>query len=283
MYYDTTPYKSPIPVVRDDRTHALVNILPREGKRLIARGVLALPEVKRALENGWFVVSRGITPSYILEELTGQDYDTANCTAGIVTEGRMASVLEDDRLGPWVFKDGTLDETPAPVVLDQFTAYDVSVKGANAVDPDGNIGVFAADKAGGTVGGIWPTITARGAHWVAPVSLERLIPSVIEAARHCGNHLWDYTMGQSAGFMPVVNALVVTEIQAIELLTGVTAVHVGSGGVAGSEGAVILALEGEHDVVLKAFELIEAIKGEPQFDPPRLVPYIREPENSPSR
>ena len=283
MYYDTTPYKAPVPVVRDDRTHALVNILPREGKRLIARGVLALPEVKRVLENGWFVVSRGITPSYILEELTGQDYDTANCTAGIVTEGRMASVLEDDRLGPWVFKNGNLDETPAPVVLDQFTAYDVSVKGANAVDPDGNIGVFAADKAGGTVGGIWPTITARGAHWVAPVSLERLIPSVIEAARHCGNHLWDYTMGQSAGFMPVVNALVVTEVQAIELLTGVTAVHVGSGGVAGSEGAVMLALEGEHDVVLEAFELIEDIKGEPQFDPPRLVPYIREPETSPSR
>ena len=282
MYYDTTPYKAPVPVVRDDRTHALVNILPREGKRLIARGVLALPEVKRVLENGWFVVSRGITPSYILEELTGQGYDTANCTAGIVTEGRMASVLEDDRLGPWVFKNGNLDETPAPVVLDQFTAYDVSVKGANAVDPDGNIGVFAADKAGGTVGGIWPTITARGAHWVAPVSLERLIPSVIEAARHCGNHLWDYTMGQSAGFMPVVNALVVTEVQAIELLTGVTAVHVGSGGVAGSEGAVMLALEGEHDVVLKAFELIEDIKGEPQFDPPRLVPYIREPETAPS-
>ena len=283
MYYDTTPYKAPVPVVRDDRTHALVNILPREGKRLIARGVLALPEVKRVLENGWFVVSRGITPSYILEELTGQGYDTANCTAGIVTEGRMASVLEDDRLGPWVFKNGNLDETPAPVVLDQFTAYDVSVKGANAVDPDGNIGVFAADKSGGTVGGIWPTITARGAHWVAPVSLERLIPSVIEAARHCGNHLWDYTMGQSAGFMPVVNALVVTEVQAIELLTGVTAVHVGSGGVAGSEGAVMLALEGEHDVVLKAFELIEDIKGEPQFDPPRLVPYIREPETAPSR
>jgi hypothetical protein len=65
-------------------------------------------------------------------------------------------------------------------------------------------------------------------------------------------------------------------------LTGVTAVHVGSGGVAGSEGAVILALEGDHDVVLSAFELIESIKGEPQFEAPRLVPYVREPENSPS-
>ena len=117
MYYDTTLYKAPVPVVRDYRTHALVNILPRESKRLIARGVLAQPEVKRALENGWFVVSRGITAPYILEDLTGQEYDNANCSAGIVTEGRLASVLEEDRLGPWVFKAGTLDETPAPSYL----------------------------------------------------------------------------------------------------------------------------------------------------------------------
>ena len=283
MFYDVSAFKSPVPVLRDDRTHALVNILPRESKRLIAKGVLALPEVKRVLAQGWFVVSRGITPSYILEEITGSEFDNPNCTAGIITEGRMASVHEDDRLGPWVFRDGKLDETPAPEALRQFQARDVSIKGANAVDPDGNIGGFAADGAGGTVGGIWPTLTARGSHWVAPVSLERLIPSVIEAARHCGNHLWDYTMGQSAGFMPVVNAQVVTEIEALALLTGVPAVHIGSGGVAGSEGAVMLALEGESKVVESAFELIESIKGEPQFDPPRLVPYVREPENSPSR
>ena len=283
MFYDVSAFKSPVPVLRDDRTHALVNILPRESKRLIAKGVLELPEVKRVLAQGWFVVSRGITPSYILEEITGSEFDNPNCTAGIITEGRMASVHEDDRLGPWVFRDGKLDETPAPEALRQFQARDVSIKGANAVDPDGNIGVFAADGAGGTVGGIWPTLPARGSHWVAPVSLERLIPSVIEAARHCGNHLWDYTMGQSAGFMPVVNAQVVTEIEALALLTGVTAVHIGSGGVAGSEGAVMLALEGESKVVESAFELIESIKGEPQFDPPRLVPYVREPENSPSR
>ena len=282
MFYDVSSFKSPIPNLRDDRTHALVNILPRESKRLIAKGVLEMPEIKKVLDRGWFVVSRGITPSYILEEITGSKFDNPNCTAGIITDGRMASVHEEDRLGPWVFRDGKLDETPAPEALRLFEARDVSIKGANAVDPDGNIGVFAADPAGGTVGGIWPTLTARGAHWVAPVSLERLIPSVIEAARHCGNHLWDYTMGQSAGFMPVVNAQVVTEIEALTLLTGVTAVHVGSGGVAGSEGAVMLALEGEHDVVLSAFELIESIKGEPQFESPRLVPYIREPENAPS-
>ena len=45
MFYDTEPYRQEMPILRDDRTHALVNILPREGKRLIAKGVLAIPEV----------------------------------------------------------------------------------------------------------------------------------------------------------------------------------------------------------------------------------------------
>ncbi|MDP7674759.1 MAG: hypothetical protein QGI31_08015, partial [Dehalococcoidia bacterium] len=120
-----------------------------------------------------------------------------------------------------------------------------------------------------------------GSHWIAPVSLERLIPSVIEAARVCGNHLWDLTMGQSAGLMPVVNAHVITEIQALEILTGVKATHVASGGVAGSEGAVILSLSGQETTVRQAFELIETIKGEAQFDPPRLIPYVREPVSAP--
>ena len=80
-------------------------------------------------------------------------------------------MIEEDRLGPWVFKDGELSETPAPQVLGQFRARDVSIKGANAVDHNGNIGVLAADAAGGTVGGIWGILTAGGSHWVAPVSL----------------------------------------------------------------------------------------------------------------
>ena len=68
MFYNTEIYRASMPFLRDDRTHALVNILPREGKRLIAKGVLALPEVQRVLHKGWFIVSRGITPSYSLEE-----------------------------------------------------------------------------------------------------------------------------------------------------------------------------------------------------------------------
>lgn len=283
MFYDTSTFMKPAPHLRDDRFNALVILLPRESKRLLAKAILQMPEVKRSLDDGWFVVSRGVTPAYIVEELTGQPGDLANSTAGIVADGRLTSVLEEDRLGPWVFENGELSETPAPEALSKFRARDVSIKGANAVDPDGNVGVLAADAAGGTVGGIFGTIAARGSHWVAPVSLERLIPSVPEAALTTGNHLWDLTMGSAAGLMPIVNAQVVTEIQALAILTGVSATHVAGGGVAGSEGAVILSLTGSEEVVRAAFELLEEIKvNEQQLDVPRLIPYVREPANAPT-
>jgi len=60
-----------------------------------------------------------------------------------------------------------------------------------------------------------------------------------------------------------MNGKVVTEIQAFDILFGLTAVHVGGGGVSGSEGTVVLSVTGEEAEVRKAIELVESIKGEP--------------------
>jgi hypothetical protein len=283
MFYDTSTFRKPLHGTRDSRFHAVVVLLPPEGKRLIARGTRQTPEIQRVLEDGWLIISRGITPAYLLEEIVGETGPKANYTAGIITQGRLSGVVAEDQVGPWVLRDGAVVDVPAPEALARMEAKDVSIKGANAVDPDGNIGVFAGDGAGGTVGSIWGTLTARGCHWIAPVSLERLIPSVIQAHFTAGNHLWDLAMGSAAGFMPVVTSKTVTEIQALEILTGVTAVHIASGGVAGSEGAVMLALEGDEATVTEAFELCESVKDEPQIADPRIVPAIREPEDRPRR
>ena len=283
MFYDTAAFKKPLEGTRDDRYHAVVVLLPREGKRLIAKGAKQTPEIQRVLRDGWLIISRGITPAYLLEEITGQTGPKANYTAGIIAQGRLSGVLAEDQVGPWVMRDGQLVDLAAPEALGQMEAKDVSIKGANAIDPAGNVGVFAGDGAGGTVGSIWGTLTARGCHWIAPVSLERLIPSVIDAHFAAGNYLWDLTMGSSAGLMPVVTAKAVTEIQALEILTGVTAVHIASGGVAGSEGAVVLALEGDKQTVIEAFELCESVKDEPQIPDPRINAAVREPENAPKR
>lgn len=283
MFYDTSGFKNPLQGNRDSRYHAVVVLLPSEGKRLIAKGTRQTPEIQRVLEDGWLIISKGITPAYLLEEIVGETGPKANYTAGIVTQGRLSGVVAEDQVGPWVLRNGEIVDVPAPEALAQMEAKDVSIKGANAVDPDGNIGVFAGDGAGGTVGSIWGTLTARGCHWIAPVSLERLIPSVIQAHFIAGNRLWDLAMGSAAGIMPVVTSQTVTEIQALEILTGVTAVHIASGGVAGSEGAVMLALEGDEKTVTEAFEICESVKDEPQIAAPRIVPPVREPEDRPRR
>jgi len=274
VFYDTSSYREKLEGTRDDRVHGIVVLVPSESKRLIARGVLALPEVRRVLKEGLFVVSRGTTTSYIAEELLGAPLPKANCTAGIVTDGRLSATIPEERLGPWVFRRGVKSEESAEEALKQFTSTDVSVKGANAIDPQGNVGVLAGNDFGGTIGSIWPVLASRGSHLIVPAGLEKMIASVVDASWACGNKLFKYVMGTRVALMAVVNAKVVTEIQALEVLTGVHAVHAASGGVGGSEGAVVLALEGSDARVKRAFELVQSVKGEPPIGMPRLEPPV---------
>ena len=276
MFYDTAPYREKLEPVREDRCIAIVVLNPYESRRLIAKGVLALPEVQRALESHLFVVSRGTTMAYIVEELTGETLQKELCTAGIITEGRLASTVEAKRLGPWVFRNGKLSNEPPAQALMSFTSKDVSVKGVNAVDPEGNVGVIAGDPLGGTIGSIWPVLAARGSYLIAPVGMEKLIPSVKKATFKTGQGIFKYVMGFRVALMPVMDALAVTEIQSLEMLTGVTATHVASGGVAGSEGSVTLVLEGSDGAVTRAVELVKSIKGEPPFPIPPLEPAVWE-------
>jgi len=274
VFYDTSGYREKLEGTRDDRVHGIVVLVPSESKRLIARGVLALPEVRRVLEEGLFVISRGTTTAYIAEALLGVTLPKANCTAGIVTDSRLSVTIPQEGLGPWVFRRGVKTEESAEEALKQFTATDVSVKGANAIDPQGNVGVLAANDFGGTIGSIWPVLAARGSHLIVPAGLEKMIASVVDASWACGNKLFKYVMGTRVALMPVVSARVVTEIQALEVLTGVHAVHVASGGVGGSEGAIAIALEGSDATVKRAFELVQSVKGEPPIGMPRLQPPV---------
>jgi len=94
-----------------------------------------------------------------------------------------------------------------------------------------------------------------------------LIPSVPMAARLCGQGLFYYSQGTRVGMIPLVNAKVITEIQAFEILFGLEAHHVGGGGVGGSEGSVVIVAEGEKGALDRAIRLIESIKGEPPLRP----------------
>ena len=267
MFY---PVQNPEPKPGEKQISALVVLNPSESRRLLAKATVALPEVQNAMKNGMIIIGRGITNAYVTEELLKTTVEPkAGQTMGIICRG-----FTNGHAGPppctWhvIRKGKVVEGADSNVEILKFGPEDVFIKGGNAIDHQGNAGIYASDMKGGTIGMCWPITTARGAHLIQPIGLEKMVPSVHEAAQHSGIYHFKYSMGLPGKIVPVTTSKVVTEIQAFALMAGVRAYHIGSGGVGGSEGAVVLTLEGEEAKVKKAFELAKSVKGEPPVTMP---------------
>ncbi len=242
---------------------ALFTLTPAEAKRLIGKAVAALPEVLEAKKKGYLVVSRGTTNAFILEELLGEKFEKERYVAGQVIKGVLCVLAQNLRAKPVIFYRGeVLNEEPG-TVIDKLAPGDILLKGANAIDPYGNVGVVMAGETGGTMGQFYMALKAKGVQTIYPVGLEKLIPSVTEAARLGGTMKLDKSIGAVAGMACVSDGRVFTEIEAIESLFGIEATPFASGGWGGAEGSVTFIVEGEDVAVGDCLQLINSLKGEP--------------------
>ncbi len=242
---------------------AAITLTPAESRRLIAKGVVQMPEMKAALETAYVILNGGTTNAFVAQELLGKDIEPGRFTAGTNTNGLLCVTNPADRIPfPIIFYKGQVVQKTIREALDDFHKETVVIKGANAIDPEGNVGVITAGFDGGTVPQIMGTITSQGLKLIVPVGLEKLVKSVKESANSVGAKTFDYTMGADFGMFCITNATPVTEIDALRILFGVEARHIASGGVGGSEGSVVLAIMGEEPKVKAAIALLESIKGE---------------------
>jgi hypothetical protein len=244
---------------------AVFTLTPAESRRLIAKGVAQLQEVRVALEKAYVVIAGGTTNAYVAQELAGLDIQPQCYTAGTSVKGVLCVTAPADRDArlPVVLHQGKRVTKTIPDVFKDFALESVIIKGANAVDPEGNVGVITSGFDGGTVAATIGTVTSTGMKYVFAVGLEKLVPSVREAAAWAGSKTFDYSMGADFGMYCLSNGIVVTEIQALGILAGVEAKHLASGGIGGSEGAVVIAIRGSDAPVRQAIGLVESIKGEP--------------------
>ncbi len=244
-----------------DYCAGLVVLTPEESKRVIAKGVVALPSVKHALETGKVIIATGSTNAFVAEELIGDVFDKEQFMTGNISAGGFGPKAEPG-LQPFVLEHGEVSDVPWQQALEQFDADDVFIKGANAVDSEGFAGILIGHPTSGTIGEAYRAVVSKGAQLVVPVGLEKMIPSVLDASRsYTGTRRVKYYAGaRPAGFMPIVNAEVVTEIQALEHLFGVEVTHVASGGIRGSEGSVTLLIEGIEGDVRDCIGFVEQIK-----------------------
>jgi len=243
---------------------ATFTLTPAESRRLIAKAVVQMPEVKAALEKAYVILAGGTTNAFIYQELLGRSVEPARHTAGTVTNGVLCVTNVADRAPfPTILYKGQVVDKTIRQALDDFHRETVIIKGANAVDPEGNVGIITSGFDGGTVAATIGTVSSQGLKYIVPVGLEKLIPSVKDAVQVTGAKTLDYCIGSDFGMYCLVNALVVTEIQALKLLCDVEARQVAAGGIGGCEGAVVLVIMGAEPAVRAAIALIESIKGEP--------------------
>lgn len=243
-------------------------LTPAAGKKLIAKAFVYIPEILKALKEKTIVIVAGTTNGYIARELLNY----AGCSEDFSAKGFYRGIT----LPPGYKNDGQKVEFPGDVVIekgvykkgktifdviDDLDKGDIILKGANAVDPvNKKAGVLIGHPKGGTVQAALATVIGKRAVLYIPVGLEKRVYRDIDELAALMNS--PNTTGPR--LMPVTGNIV-TELDAIHIMTGASACLVAAGGICGAEGSCYIAVSGSEDQVSKASEIIESVKYEPRF------------------
>jgi hypothetical protein len=244
----------------------IYNLNSAQCKRLISKGVIALPQFQEALKTGKIFIGRGSTNAYILEEcyrLIGhsENFSKADYVMGQVVPGNgfVNWTVNKGKTYPEIMiENGKRVEIKDRVQeLYKFHKGDLVLKGGNALDVNGIPGVLVGGaNGGGTIGALIGTIVAKGIELICPISLEKMIFGELnQISQVMGIENMELPAeGMPCGMMPMPFATVMTEMDALETLFDCTVYHVASGGVGGAEGTVSLLIQADSE---SEFERIE--------------------------
>jgi len=239
-----------------------------QSKRLIALGVVNYEVVQHAMAEGLLIVCPGTTNSYVLEELLGERLSPFAFTTGVTLPAGVQppAVPEPERLGYVIFRQGELDKGMSlDEALEQLGTDDVVVKGGNALNYcDQVAGVLIGHPEGGTMGKVLGCVTARKAHLVMPIGLEKEIPESIPEVAGLINDIYD-KKNALCSLWPVHGAEIITELEAIDILTDCYATQISAGGVLGAEGSVRVVVTGEEGNMEKLDGLMAKLADEKPF------------------
>jgi hypothetical protein len=275
----TEPRKRPhsTPVRKGEHMIAQVVLTPTESKKLIAKAVARLDVVQRAAKEGIVALHPSSSTYFIVEEITGTRPKTNYWVCGVVTPKgmcvEMAMVLgagyspkemsadPGDLRATWIIENGKLlAEESLSDLFGRMTSSDVYIKGVNALDVEGNVGVLFGQQ--GSLGYIQSARRRKGFSVIYPAGLEKLIPfPVRKVAKEAKLTMYEYAMGMPVGLFPCPAGTTINELRAIEILSGAEAIPIASGGLGGAEGALTLIVKGQGHQVRKALGFVEESKG----------------------
>jgi hypothetical protein len=235
-------------------------LTPSAGKKLIAKTVIKLPEVQKALKEGTVVVIMGTTNAYIANEIlriTGSKDSLAfkEFHRGITLPPgyiRQPAKMKGDLV---VVKGLPSFTDELETVCLKLCETDVVFKGANAVNTElHQAGVLiGARETFGTVG-----LALRSkARVIFPVGVEKRVSCDLKELEAELN----VPENQGLGLRCAEGAF--TELDAVKLLCGVEAKVIASGGVSGAEGGCYFIAEGSREQLEQLKEAVKEVSEEP--------------------
>lgn len=247
---------------------------PAAGKRLIAKAMAEYSVITDVLESGTLVIIAGTTNGYIAEEILSKINQNENFSRkrffrGIVlppggpvtSSGRIKD--ESKFPGDIVIKDGIWQKGKTIFdVVDDLKEGDIILKGVNALNhPESQAGIYIGDPYGGTIGASIQAVVGRRVRLILPAGLEkRIYGDLNDLARKLN------VPGSSGPCLLPVAGEIITEIEAISILTGAKVELVAGGGVSGAEGSIWLSVTGTHEVIELTQKLLNKVIREPNFE-----------------
>ncbi len=239
---------------------AQVTVTVPAGKRLIARAIAALPDVKKALVEGKILLKGGTTVSAVAEELIGSPLRIS----GRITARGTVSGDKDLSSFPHsiLLHDGEVENVDKKLAetVAGMGSFDIAICGANLVDVQKRAAMMAGSPLGGAPGQVVSTLEAEGITTYIAAGLEKFAPCFREEAiRACGRKRIDTAMGMAVGLIPIPGCLI-SELEALSILADVESCIIGRGGVKDGEGSTTFVISGEKTEVLKIVEMISSLK-----------------------
>jgi hypothetical protein len=250
-----------------------IALTPSAGKRLIAKAMVEHPAVQSALHKGTIVIVAGTTNGYVAEELLnrldqGKEFSRNRFFRGItlpptIKTGDTGRLLDESKFpGDVVITNGVWQKGKTiSDVVDDLKQGDIIIKGANCVNlPQKQAGILIGHPKGGTIVEALQAVVGRKVRLLLPIGLEKRVSDDLNSIAALLND-----PGSTGPRLLPVPGEIITELDAISLLSGAQATLVAGGGICGAEGSVWIAIKGNPEQEAKAKTVLDSVVNEPAF------------------
>ncbi len=240
-------------------------LTPSAGKQLIAKAVSALPDIKTALKEHTVVVIAGTTNAAIAYELLNLIGDTDGFSRGNFFRGMTVpqnTDLRSDFIGDVIIEKGKwLKGKTIFDVAEKLSKGDIILKGGNAVQlEDREAGVLIANPQVGTAYPILSAVYGRRAKLYVPIGTEKRVSGKLSDIAAIVND----RDSEGLRLLPLPGEII-TELDAVSILSGAKACLIGGGGVLGAEGGAYYMAEGSDGELTLLRRILDTVKHEPLY------------------